>query len=98
MADEPSVIQKGVMKEIAGARAAYDSGQMAGWGTQASPTTEILYVPLRAGTTTWGILAVRPRDPERFLLGEQLTLLESLAKQVALALEVERMPAPRKGF
>ena len=86
------------------AHAAYDSGQMAGWGTQISPTTEILYVPLRAGATTWGILALRPRDPGRFLLREQLTLLDSLAKQVALALEVERMSVhtltaiPRKGF
>ena len=89
--DLSSVIQKGVMKEIAVAHAAYDSGQMAGWGTQTSPTTEILFVPLRAGATTWGILALRPRDPGRFLLREQLTLLDSLAKQVALALEVERM-------
>jgi two-component system sensor histidine kinase KdpD len=102
--DLSSVIEKGVVKEIAVAHAAYDSGQMAGWGTQTSPTTEILYVPLRAGATTWGILALRPRDPGRFLLREQLTLLDSLANQVALALEVERMSGhgptaiPRKGF
>jgi two-component system sensor histidine kinase KdpD len=102
--DVSAVIQRGVMKEIAVAHAAYDSGQMAGWGTQTSPTTEILYVPLRAGTTTWGILALRPRDPGRFLLREQLTLLDSLARQVALALEVERISVrartamPRKGF
>ena len=102
--DLSSVIEKGVVREIAVAHAAYDSGQMAGWGTQTSPTTEILYVPLRAGATTWGILALRPRDPGRFLLREQLTLLDSLAKQVALALEVERMSGhaltaiPKKGF
>jgi two-component system, OmpR family, sensor histidine kinase KdpD len=102
--DLSSVIQKGVMKEIAVANAAYGSGQMAGWGTQTSPTTDNLYVPLRAGATTWGILALRPRDPGRFLLREQLTLLDSLAKQVALALEVERMSVhaltavPKKGF
>ena len=102
--DLSSVIQKDLMKELAVAHAAYDSGQMAGWGTQTSPTTEILYVPLRAGDTTWGVLALRPRDPGRFLLREQLTLLDSLAKQVALALEVERMSVhaltaiPRKGF
>jgi two-component system sensor histidine kinase KdpD len=89
--DLSSVIEKGVLKEIAVAHVAYESGQMAGWGTQTSPTTQILYVPLRAGADTWGILALRPRDPARFLLREQLTLLDSLAKQVALALEVERM-------
>jgi GAF domain-containing protein len=49
----------------------------------------VLYVPLQAADTTAGVLALRPRDPERFLLREQVTLLESLARQVALALEVE---------
>jgi two-component system sensor histidine kinase KdpD len=102
--DLSSVIEKGVTKEIAVAHAAYDSGQMAGWGTQTSPTTDNLYVPLRAGATTWGILALRPSDPKRFLLREQLTLLDSLARQVALALEVERMSGraltaiPKKAF
>ena len=61
------------------------------WGTQTSPTTENLYVPLRAADTTFALLALRPRDPGRFLLREQVTLLDSLAKQLALALEVERM-------
>jgi len=89
--DLASVLQKDIVKEIHVARSAYDTGQMAGWGTQTSPTTEILYVPLRAADATLGILALRPRDPERFLLHEQLSLLESLAKQVALALEVELM-------
>jgi two-component system sensor histidine kinase KdpD len=102
--DLSSVIEKGVIQEMAVAHAAYHSGEMAGLGTRTAPTTEILYVPLRAGATTWGILALRPRDPGRFRLGEQLTLLESLSKQIALALEVERMSVrgftaiPRKAF
>ncbi len=91
--DLSSVLRKDIVKEIHVARSAYDNGQMAGWGTQISPATAILYVPLRAADTTLGILALRPRDPERFLLHEQLSLLESLAKQVALALEVEFMCA-----
>jgi hypothetical protein len=37
------------------------------------------------------VLALRPQDPKRFLPPEQLYLLESLTKQVALALEVERL-------
>lgn len=89
--DVSSVIQKDILRQMNVARSAYDSGQMAGWGTRSSPTTEVLYVPLQAADTTAGILALRPRDPERFLLHEQLTLLESLAKQIALALEVELM-------
>jgi len=89
--DLSSVLRKDIVKEMNLARSAYDTGQMAGWGTQTSPTTEILHVPLQAADTTLGVLALRPRDPERFLLREQLRLLESLTKQVALALEVERL-------
>jgi two-component system sensor histidine kinase KdpD len=91
-----SVIEKGVIQELAAAHAAYDSGEMAGRGTQTAPMTDILYVPLRAGATTWGVLALRPRDPGRFQLREQVTLLDSLSRQLALALEVERMSV--RGF
>jgi len=86
-----SVIQKDITNELRVAHSAYDSGEMAGWGTQISSTTEILYVPLRAADTTFAILALRPRDLGRFLLREPLALLDSLAKQLALALEVECM-------
>jgi two-component system sensor histidine kinase KdpD len=89
--DLSSVLQKDIVKEMNLARSAYDTGQMTGWGTQTSPTTEILHVPLQAADATLGVLALRPRDPERFLLREQLRLLESLTKQVALALEVEHL-------
>jgi two-component system sensor histidine kinase KdpD len=89
--DLSSVIQKDITSEIHLARSAYDSGQMVGWGTQISPTTDVLYVPVRAADTTFAILALRPGDPGRLLLREQVSLLESLVKQVALALEVERM-------
>ena len=87
--DVSSVIQSDVVNHMGVARSAYETGQMAGWGTGSSPATEVLYVPLQAADTAAGVLALRPRDPERFLLREQVTLLESLARQVALALEVE---------
>jgi two-component system sensor histidine kinase KdpD len=90
--DLSAVIQKDIKGEMPVAHSAYDSGQMSGWGTRISPTTEILYVPLRAADTTLAVLALRPRDPARFLLREQLTLLDSLARQLALALEVELLP------
>ncbi len=102
--DLSSVIEKDITSEIHVALAAYDSGQMAGHGTSIAPTTANLYVPLRAADTTAGVLAVRPRDPGRFLLPEQLALVESLARQVALALEVERVSTqahptkPAQGF
>ena len=51
--------------------------------------------PCRRPSGALGVLALRPQDPEaeNWLLPEQLRLrlLESLAKQVALALEVERL-------
>jgi two-component system sensor histidine kinase KdpD len=88
--DVSAVMRNDVVKQMSVARSTYDGGQMAGWGTRSSPTAEVLYVPLRAADTNAGVLALRPRDPKRFLLHEQLTLLESLAGQVALALEVDR--------
>jgi two-component system sensor histidine kinase KdpD len=55
----------------------------------------MLCVPLQAADAVLGVLVLKPRDPasEYWLLPEQLRLhlLESLAKQVALALEVERL-------
>ena len=89
--DVSSVFEKDLVKELDIARSAFDAGQMVGWGTKTSPKTDILYVPLQAANDTLGVLALRPHDPERFLLPEQLYLLESLTKQVALALEVERL-------
>src|SRR5262249_24207216 len=93
--DVSAVVQKDIVNQMNVARSAYDSGQIAGWGTGSSPGTEVLYVPLQGARTTAGVLALRPKDPERFLVREQSTLLESLAKQVALALEVELMSLRR---
>jgi two-component system sensor histidine kinase KdpD len=93
--DLASVFHQDILKELGVAQWAYDAGQMAGWGTQTMPDSPILSVPLQAADVTLGVLALRPRDPESeyWLLPEQLRLrlLESLAKQVALALHVERL-------
>ncbi|MCK9376088.1 MAG: DUF4118 domain-containing protein [Syntrophobacterales bacterium] len=90
-----SVFHQDFIKELGVAQQTFESGEMAGWGTQNSPTSPILYVPLQAAGATLGVLALRPKDPEsvQWLLPEQLRLrfLESLAKQVALALGVERL-------
>ena len=89
------VFQKDLNKELSVAQWTYHTGQMAGWGTQTSPDSPFLYVPLQATKAVIGVLALRLKDPESelWLLPEQLRLglLESLAKQVALALEVERL-------
>jgi two-component system, OmpR family, sensor histidine kinase KdpD len=89
--DLASVLPSGVVKEISVARSAYDTGKPSGLGGQVSPGGEVLYVPLRAADFSLGVLALRPEDPERFLLPDQSNLVESLTNQVALALEVEHL-------
>ena len=93
--DISTVFPKDLVKELGEAQRAYETGQVAGWGTSNLPDSPILYIPLPGTTATLGLLALRPKDPEaeNWLLPEQLRLrlIESLAKQVALALEVERL-------
>ena len=93
--DLSAVSEKDMIKELSVAQWAFRTGQMAGWGTQTSPDSPFLYVPLQATKAVIGVLALRLKDPESelWLLPEQLRLglLESLVKQVALALEVERL-------
>jgi two-component system sensor histidine kinase KdpD len=90
-----AVFYQDILKEMGIARSAFETGQLTGWGTQNLPDSPILYAPLQAPGGSLGVLALRPKDPqsELWLLPEQLRLrlLESLAKQVALALEVERL-------
>ena len=90
--DPSSVFYQDITKEIKIAHLAYDSGQITGLGTESSPTSENLYVPIRAADSTSGVLVLRPADRDRFRHPEQLNLLESLIKQVALSLEVEPWP------
>jgi two-component system sensor histidine kinase KdpD len=96
--DLSEVFYQDILKEMGIARSAFETGQLTGWGTQNLPDSPILYAPLQATGGALGVLALRPKDPqsEQWLLPEQLRLrlLESLAKQVALALEVERLGHP----
>ncbi len=84
-----------MVKELDEAQRAYEAGQVAGWGTANLPDSPVLYVPLPGTNAPHGLLALRPKDPEaeNWLLPEQmrLRLVESLAKQVSLALEVEHL-------
>jgi two-component system, OmpR family, sensor histidine kinase KdpD len=89
--DPSSIIHQDVMKEIQIAHRAYTSGQITGSGISTAPDTDNVYVPLCAADTTFGLLALKPADPNRFRHPEQLRLLESLAHQVALSLEVEHL-------
>jgi two-component system, OmpR family, sensor histidine kinase KdpD len=92
---DAALIDKDMLKELGIAQWAYENGQITGRGTQNLPGSQMMYVPLQAADAVLGVLALKPRDPESeyWLLPEQLRLhlLESLAKQVALALQVERL-------
>ncbi len=94
--DPSSVFYRDITKEIKSAHLAYDSGQITGLGTGSSPTSENHYVPIRAADSTLGVLVLRPSDRNRFQHPEQLNLLESLVKQVALSLEVEHLDRNEK--
>jgi two-component system sensor histidine kinase KdpD len=94
--DPTSVLHQDIVKEIQIAHAAYNTGQMTGLGTQNSEASGNLYVPIRAGDFTLGVLVLRPADRDRFLHPEQIYLLESLVKQVALSLEVEFLTGDEK--
>lgn len=93
--DLSAVFHRDILKEMGVARSAFETDKMSGWGTQNLPDSPILYAPLQAASGVLGVLALRPKDPqsEQWLLPEQLRLrlLEALAKQVAMALEVERL-------
>jgi two-component system sensor histidine kinase KdpD len=89
--DPASVIQNDMLKEVHLAQSVYTTGRMAGWGTPHSPAVDILCVPLQAAYACLGVLALRPKDVRRSLASQQLNLLESLSKQIALALEVEHL-------
>jgi len=101
--DMDSVFHQNILKEVSVAQWAYEHGQIAGWGTQNVQGAQNLYVPLQTAEVL-GVLALRPTDPQlpQWSLPEQLRLrlLESLAKEVALALGVERLQeadiAPRR--
>ena len=93
--DGQAVFTKDFIKEINLAQEVYKTGQRSGWGTLQSAGTEIIHIPIQAAGKTLGVLSLHPKDPsaENWLLPEQMRLrfLESLSKQVALALEVERL-------
>jgi two-component system sensor histidine kinase KdpD len=87
--DPSLVFVKDVVRQMEIARKAFETGETAGWGTKHDPENEVLYVPLQVADLVLGVVALRPGDPERFLLPDQRYLLESLVKQVALSLEME---------
>ena len=66
---------------------AFHNGQRAGLGTATLPSSSWHYVPLQAPMRTRGVLALQPTHPRWLLIPEQVQQLETLARQIAIALE-----------
>lgn len=66
---------------------AFKNRQAAGLSTSTLPGAGSLYVPLSGSKNVIGVLAICPADAQRFVLPEQLHLLETFANQMAIALE-----------
>ncbi len=69
----------------------FANGQPAGLGTSTLPTSGALYVPFLGLKDTLGVLGLRPETEGALFSPEQTHMVETLARQVALALEVERL-------
>ncbi|MEO7128942.1 MAG: ATP-binding protein, partial [Rhodoferax sp.] len=66
---------------------AFHHGQPAGLATSTLPFHDWHYVPLKAPMRVRGVLALKPAQPRWLLIPEQVQQLETLARQIAIALE-----------
>jgi two-component system sensor histidine kinase KdpD len=66
---------------------AFHHGQPAGLATDTLPSSSWHYVPLRAPMRIRGVLALQPAHPRWLFIPEQIKQLETLARQIAIALE-----------
>ncbi|OYU44585.1 MAG: two-component system sensor histidine kinase KdbD [Burkholderiales bacterium PBB4] len=73
--------------EISVADWAFRKGQRAGAATATLPGSAWHFVPLQAPMRIRGVLALQPAKPRWLLIPEQIQQLETLARQIAIALE-----------
>ncbi len=83
------VLQQDLTKELALAKQAFTTAATVGLGTKVGTGSRLLYVPLQVGDSVLGVIALRPGDADRLTKPDQRRLLESLAKQIALSLELD---------
>jgi two-component system sensor histidine kinase KdpD len=65
----------------------FHHGQRAGLATATLPSSRWHYVPLQAPMRIRGVLALQPEQARWLLIPEQVQQLETLARQIAIALE-----------
>jgi two-component system sensor histidine kinase KdpD len=78
-------------KERSVAQWVWEHDKPAGLGTDTLPSASALYVPLGGAHGSVGVLGVKPNDPHRFDDGQQRTLLDVFASQIASAIERGRL-------
>ena len=78
-------------REASVAQWVFEHRQEAGSGTDTLPDAKALYVPLISPLGVAGVLAVRTIELNRFDSPDQRQLLETLAGQLALAIERDQM-------
>lgn len=64
-----------------------NNGQMAGIGTSTLPGAKALYMPLRGTRAVIGVIGVYSQDMSKFLVPEEMHLLELFVNQIGLAVE-----------
>ncbi len=69
------------------ARWCIEHEEAAGIGTNTLPALPLLYLPLKAPMRVRGVLVVAPADRRSVLIPEQRRLLDTIATQIAIALE-----------
>lgn len=74
-------------KELSVAQWAFDHMQRAGTGTDTLSGAKALYIPLVAAEKAVGVVGILPRSSQGFFDQEQIHVLESLANQMALAID-----------
>ena len=74
-------------RELAVAHWVFEHRQLAGTGTGTLPDAHALYLPLGGSQGAVGVLALRPIELGRFDAPDQRQMLETLASQIALAIE-----------
>ena len=69
------------------ARWCVEHAEAAGIGTNTLPALPLLYLPLKAPMRVRGVLVMAPNTPRSVLVPEQRRLLDTIATQIAIALE-----------
>jgi two-component system sensor histidine kinase KdpD len=81
-------------KDLGVAQWVFDNGHTAGFSTRTLAESERLFLPLPGSQGALGVLAVLPRDAaarDALLLPDRQRLLDAVAHQTALALDVDRL-------